>query len=139
MSEDQRKILDMLSDGKLTVDEAEKLLDALKQGDPGQTEGLSGKASGWKYLRVLVEPGPDSKSRDRVNIRVPMKLIRAGMKWASFIPKHAQSSINQAFRDKGIDMDFGKMTPKDIEELVSNLDELTVDVEGSETVKIFCE
>lgn len=139
MSEDQRKILDMLSDGKLTVDEAEKLLDALKQGDPGQTDGPSGKTTGWKYLRVLVEPGPNSQSRDRVNIRVPMKLIRAGMKWASFIPKHAQSSVNQALHDKGIDMDFGKMTPGDIEELLSNLDELTVDVEGSETVKIFCE
>lgn len=139
MSEDQRKILDMLSDGKISVDEAEKLLETLKQGDPGHGEDASAKGTGWKYLRVLVEPGPNSQSRDRVNIRVPMKLIRAGMKWASFIPKHAQSSVNQAFHDKGIDMDFRKMTPKDIEELLSNLDELTVDVEGSEKVKIFCE
>jgi hypothetical protein len=139
MSEDQRKILDMLSEGKISVDEAEKLLEALKQGDPGQTEGPSRGSIGWKYLRVLVEPGPNSQSKDRVNIRVPMKLIRAGMKWAAFIPKHAQSSVNKALHDKGIDVDFGKMTPKDIEELVSNLDELTVDVEGSEKVKIFCE
>ena len=139
MSEDQRKILDMLSEGKISVDEAEKLLEALKQGDHNQTESSSGGSAGWKYLRVLVEPGPNSQSRDRVNIRVPMKLIRAGLKWAAFIPKHAQSSVNQALHDKGIDMDFGKMTPKDIEDLIINLDELTVDVEGSEKVKIFCE
>ena len=68
-----------------------------------------------------------------------MKLIRAGLKWASFIPKHAQSSVNQALHEKGIDMDFGKMRPEDIEELLVHLDDLTVDVEGSETVKIFCE
>ena len=139
MSEDQRKILDMLSEGKISVDEAEKLLEALKQGDHNRTESSSGGSAGWKYLRVLVEPGPNSQSRDRVNIRVPMKLIRAGLKWAAFIPKHAQSSVNQALHDKGIDMDFGKMTPKDIEDLIINLDELTVDVEGSEKVKIFCE
>jgi len=139
MSEDQRKILDMLSDGKISVDEAEKLLEALKHGNSGSEDGISGKGTGWKYLRVLVEPGPNSQSRDRVNIRVPMKLIRAGLKWASFIPKNAQSSVNQALHEKGIDMDFGKMSPKDIEDLLVNLDDLTVDVEGSETVKIFCE
>lgn len=139
MSEDQRKILDMLSEGKISVDEAEKLLEALKQGDSGQADSPTATGAGCKYLRVLVEPGPNSKTQDRVNIRVPMKLIRAGLKWAAFIPKHAQSSVNQALHDKGIDLDLGKMTPKDMEELVANLDELTVDVEGSEKVKIFCE
>ena len=36
-------------------------------------------------------------------------------------------------------MDFGKMTKDDIEELIVNLGELTVDVEGKEKVKVFCE
>jgi hypothetical protein len=31
------------------------------------------------------------------------------------------------------------VTPKDIEDLISTMDELTADVEGSEKVNIFCE
>jgi len=33
----------------------------------------------------------------------------------------------------------GKLTAEDIEELVSNLDDLTVNVEGKETVRIYAE
>jgi hypothetical protein len=87
----------------------------------------------------MVEPGPQSEDHDRVNIRVPMKLIRAGLKWAAFVPKHAHSSINRALHEKGIDMDFAQITREDIEELVSQLDDLTVEVEGKEKVRICCE
>jgi hypothetical protein len=87
----------------------------------------------------MVEPGPQSEDRDRVNIRVPLKLIRAGLKWAAFIPKHAHSSINQALHEKGIEMDFTKFTQEDIEELVSQLSDLTVEVEGKDKVRICCE
>jgi hypothetical protein len=92
-----------------------------------------------KYLRTVVEPDPQSEDHDRVNIRVPMNLIRAGLKWAAFVPKHAHSSINQALHEKGIEMDFTKITQQDIEELVSQLNDLTVEVEGREKVRICCE
>jgi hypothetical protein len=136
MSEERKKILEMLQQGKITVDEAEKLLAALSS--PEEAEPSAGKP-GCKYLRVQVEPGPGSTEKDRVNIRVPMKLIRAGLKWAAFIPKHAQSSINQALHEKGIEMDFSSITPQDIEELVSQLNDLTVEVEGKEKVRVYCE
>jgi hypothetical protein len=136
VSEERKKILEMLQQGKITVDEAERLLAALTT--PEETESSAGKP-GCKYLRVQVEPGPDSKEQDRVNIRVPMKLIRAGLKWAAFIPKHAQSSINQALHEKGIEMDFSSITPQDIEELVTQLNDLTVEVEGKEKVRVYCE
>jgi len=136
MSDERKKILDMLQRGKITVEEAEKLLAAL-----GVPEEASPEAQkpGCRYLRVVVEPGPQSEDRDRVNIRVPMKLIRAGLKWAAFVPKEAQSSINQALREKGIEMDFNQITREDIEELVSQLNDLTVEVEGKEKVRIYCE
>jgi hypothetical protein len=136
MSEERKKILEMLQQGKITVDEAEKLLAALSS--PEETESGAEKPS-CKYLRIQVEPGPGSEDQDRVNIRVPMKLIRAGLKWAAFIPKHAQSSINKALQEKGIEMDFSSITPQDIEELVSQLNDLTVEVEGKEKVRICCE
>jgi hypothetical protein len=87
----------------------------------------------------MVEPSPENKGGDRVNIRVPLKLIKAGLKLASFIPKDARTQVNDALHEKGINMDFDKIRPEDIENLVAQLDDLTVDVEGKETVKVFCE
>ena len=136
MSEERKKILEMLQQGRITVDEAEKLLAALSS--PDEAASSAGKTS-CKYLRVQVEPGPGSTEQERVNIRVPMKLIRAGLKWAAFIPKNAQSSINQALHEKGIEMDFSSITPQDIEELVTQLNDLTVEVEGKEKVRVYCE
>jgi hypothetical protein len=138
MNEDRKKILEMLAAGKITVEEAEKLLSALALSQPDSQGEFSGK-SAPKYLRVLVEPGPKSEVQDRVNVRVPLKLIRAGLKWAAFIPKHAQGSVNQALQEKGIELDFTKIKPEDIEEIVSQLNDLTVEVEGKEKVRVFCE
>jgi hypothetical protein len=136
MNEERKKILEMLQQGKITVDEADKLLAALSS--PEETEPGDEKPA-CKYLRVQVEPGPESENKDRVNIRVPMKLIRAGLKWAAIVPKNAQVSINKALQEKGIEMDFSAITPKDIEELVSQLNDLTVEVEGKEKVRVYCE
>jgi len=136
MNEERKKILEMLQQGKVTVEEAEKLLAALASPDEARP---GGEKPANKYLRILVEPGPKSQDRDRVNIRVPMRLLRAGLKWAAFLPKHAHSSVNQALHEKGIDIDLSKITPDDIEELVSQLNDLTVEVEGEEKVRIFCE
>jgi len=136
MNEERKKILDMLSQGKITAEEAERLISALS--DPGET-GSSVDVRLPKYLRVMVEPSPENKGGDRVNIRVPLKLIKAGLKLASFIPKDARTQVNDALHEKGINMDFDKIRPEDIDNLVAQLDDLTVDVEGKETVKVFCE
>lgn len=144
MSEERRQILDMLAAGKINVDEAEKLLAAISDQTSSQSEDKQDQSSGggkpsFKYLRILVEPGPHSEKQEKVNIRVPSKLIRAGLKWAAFMPKHARSRVNEALTEKGIDMDFDKMSVEDIEELVTHIDDLTVDVEGKEKIRIFCE
>ena len=136
MNEERKKILEMVQQGKITVEEAEKLLAALDS--PAEAQPGT-ERSDCKYLRIMVEPGPQSEDRDRVNIRVPMKLIRAGLKWAAFIPKHAHSTINQALHEKGIEMDLTQISQQDIEELVSQLSDLSVEVEGKEKVRICCE
>jgi hypothetical protein len=138
MNEERRKILDMLAQGKISVDEAEKLLAAI--GEPSlKAESDTGVHRSWKYLRVQVEPGPGSECGDRVNIRVPFKLIRAGLKFAAFIPREAHAKVNQAFKEKGMDVELAKITPQDLEEIVSNLDDMTIEVDGKDKVRIFCE
>jgi uncharacterized protein YpuA (DUF1002 family) len=86
-----------------------------------------------------VKPGPGSDKPEKVNIRVPYKLIRAGLKLASFIPKNAQAQVNEALHEKGMDIDFSKIKPEDLEEIIRQLDDLSVNVEGKETVRIFSE
>lgn len=142
MNEERRKVLDMLAQGKITVEEAEKLLAAVGETGTGTGAAPETDASGrrsWKYLRIQVDPGPDSEKGDRVNIRVPFKLIRAGLKFAAFIPREAHAKVNQAFKEKGMDFDLARITPQDLEEIVSNLDDMTVEVEGKDKVHIFCE
>ena len=140
MSEEKRKILEMLSAGKITVEEAEKLLSAVSD-SADETEKSSGPSpkGGPKYLRVLVEPGPDNSSGDRVNIRVPVKLLRAGIKLAALIPQDAQGKIDRAFKEKGIGLDLSQITEENLGEIVESLNDLTVDVEGKEKVRVFCE
>ncbi len=138
MSEEKRKVLEMLSQGKITVDEAEKLLAAIGEPD-GETTPSGGGKRQWKYLRVVVDPGPGSESKDKVNIRVPFKLIRAGLKFAAFIPREYQGKVDEALREKGMNVDLSKITPEDLEEIVSNLDDMTVEVDGKDKVRVFCE
>jgi hypothetical protein len=47
--------------------------------------------------------------------------------------------VDEALSEKGINMDFSSIKPEDLDEIVTNLKDLTIDVEGKETVKIFCE
>lgn len=136
MSEERKKILEMLSEKKITAEEAERLLSAISR---EQESGTGTTKKEPRYLRVMVEPGPDSRNPDRVNIRVPLKLIRAGLKLAALIPKSAQSQVNDALHEKGIEVDFSQIKPEDLDYIVSQLDDLTVDVEGKESVRIFCE
>ena len=141
MSENRRKILDMLAQGKITVDEAEKLLSSISppSGETEQAEEIPKKAFP-KYLRVVVEPGPESDQGEKVNIRVPFKLLRAGIKLASVVPVDVQGKVNEHLKEKGVNLDLSNITPNNLEELLIHLDDLTVDVDSKkEKVRIFCE
>jgi hypothetical protein len=136
MSEETRKVLEMLRQGTIGVEEAEKLLGAV-----GSTDTPAADTTGVglrRYLRIQVDPEGETGG-DRVNIRVPMKLIRAGLKLAAFLPQGAQTQVSAALKEKGMDFDLSRLTPQDLEELVANLDDLTVDVEGKQKVRIFSE
>ena len=147
MSENQKKILEMLAQNKISVDDAHRLLGALVSQETvkessGKTETEArGKA---KYLRVTVMPNAGhehAEDVDRVNVRVPMSLIRAGIKLTSLIPGDAMNKVNDALREKGINFDVRNIKPEDIEELIDALGDLQVDVDSAkgEKVKVFVE
>jgi hypothetical protein len=149
MNEDRRRILELLAQGKITADEAERLISALEKepasGSPNQGSDSSPRAKPKpKYLRVLVESqegaAPDNPSL--VNVRVPMQLLRAGVKLVSLIPVQARDHVNGALRENGVPFDLSQIKPENLEEIVDQLEDLTVDVDQKNEkvkVRVFCE
>ena len=166
MNENRRQILNMLAANKITAEEAERLLTALEAGDrPAQGTPFGGVASGFspgngsgngsrtepskshaRYLRVLVEAqeGIDGKKGPTsVNIRVPMQLLRAGVRLASLIPAQAHQHLDEALSQHGVPLTLSQIKPENLEELIDHLEDLTVDVDGKDgnktRVKVFSE
>jgi len=142
MSDNQKRILDMLAEGKISADEAQKLLAAIDSGAESESKS-AGDTRNAKYLRVVIQPNPDATREDdvkRVNVRIPISLIRAGIKFTSLIPADASDQVNEALKEKGIDFDVRNLKPEDLEELLMALHDLEVDVQkGQEKVHIYVE
>ena len=146
MSENQRKILEMLANKDISIDEAHRLLNVLEPGarTPGGTPGAETAAKTKpKYLRITVQPGPEHEHDDdaeRVNVRVPMSLIRSGMRFTSVLPPEARDKINGALREKGMDFDMRNLKPEDLDQIIEAMSDLEVNVEsGKEVVRVLVE
>lgn len=146
MTDNQKRILELLADKKITSEEAYRLLNAVENGssEPVITPTAdSTRKTPPKYLRVTVTPGPnaDPKHSDRVNVRVPMSLIRAGIKLTSLIPAQARDKIDETLKEKGIDFDVRNLKKEDLEELIEALADMEVDVDSAhgEKIKVFVE
>jgi hypothetical protein len=158
MNENRRQILEMLAAGKITADEAERLLSAIESGPGGTTAEFAagGAATNGnkaaavktraKYLRVLVEADESMsglKGGTTVNVRVPLQFLRAGVRLAALIPAQAHNQLDEAFIKHGVPLTLSQIKPENLEELIDHLDDLTVDVQGNEgktvKVRVFCE
>ena len=138
MSEEKKKVLEMLAAGKITPDEAERLLDKLSgnllnatagaEKPPAPTQQGNAKP---KYLRIVV----DQPGREQVNVRVPLSLVRSGRSLLAIMPKH----VNERLAEYGINA--GSFTTMNIDDLGLDMRELNVDVDkgNGKKVRIFCE
>lgn len=138
MSEDRRRILSMLAEGKLTTEEAERLLSALDRQTP---QAIPETARPRRYLRVEVDSHDEGRnSPTRVNIRVPMNFLKAGVRLASVIPPAARDRVNEAMARNGVPFDIDQLRPETLETLVEQLGEFLVDVDDKDAkVRIYCE
>jgi hypothetical protein len=139
MNEERHRILDMLAAGKFSVAEADKLLAALSE--PPTAPAAQGTKEP-KFLRVQVEGYLDPTTPGgKVNVRVPFNLLRAGVKLAALLPAGVGDQINKALKQNGMDIDVTKVKTEDLEGIVEQLGEMTVEVDGpkGERVRVFCE
>jgi hypothetical protein len=141
MNEHRRQILQMVAEGKITADEAERLIDALEREQPESPPGAaSGPRSRPKYLRVVMADDSGGDGPSRINIRVPLQLLRAGVRLTSLIPPQALARVNAVLDKSGVPIDLTQLKPQHIEELIEHLDELTVDLDDPGiTMRVFCE
>lgn len=143
MDEQGRQILGMLAEGKVTADEAERLINALERVQPeGPAGAASRPRSRPRYLRVLVNADDDGSGDgpSRINIRVPLQLLRAGVRLASLVPPQALTRANAELTQRGVPIDLTELKPQQLEELIDQLDDVMVDIDdpGSK-VQVFCE
>jgi hypothetical protein len=139
MNEQRKQILEMVAVNKLTVEEAERLIDALGDTTPQNLAAPEPKPKRPKFLRVLVDAREDDEQA-HVNIRIPILLLRAGVKLASLVPPQALDQANDQLQRSGMTIDLTKLKPEDIDELVDHLGEMTVEVESADAkVHVFCE
>ena len=121
-AEERMKILKMVQEGKITVEEGARLLEALK---PAPQAQLAAARRG-RWLRVRVT---DSGSgRSKVNVNVPMRLVEAGLGIAAqYAPEEVElgdlmSAVTEALNDG--------MTGKIVD---------VVDEEDGEHIEVFVE
>ena len=140
MNEQRKDILDMLAEGKITAEEAEQLIAALERDQPPVVSSVDARPKGRaKYLRVMVD-SVENGEVGRVNVRVPLQLLRAGVKLAALIPPQAVLQINAGLTDSGVPIDLTQLKPEQLEALVEHLDEMTVEVDQPDAkVRVFCE
>ncbi|MSS70203.1 MAG: hypothetical protein EXS64_01810 [Candidatus Latescibacteria bacterium] len=89
MSEERLKILKMLEEGKITVEEASRLIEAVESPAPARRAGEKAE-----FLRILV----CENGQEKVKVNVPLALARIAMK---AIPNSARQQINA----QGLDID----------------------------------
>lgn len=147
MSEDRKRILGMLAEGKITADEADMLLDSLGTA-AGQTPAApqASASEDWptgpsksgtpRFLYVKV----DSTNKDKVDVKVPLALLRTGLKLTSLIPPQAMEQINSSMSEAGMSFDLNNLKPEDIESIIESLREMEVNVNSAEgdRIRVFC-
>ena len=163
-STEQKQVLEMLAEGKITPDEAQRLLERLARSGPSDDhtdtsatassrEASSGHRAATmimarpeadhrdgdgkgprrnlRWLRVVV----DTKDGEKVNIRIPLQLLRTGIKLSAMIPSQARERM----KEEGLDLSH--LSQLGDEDLIQALEEFTVDVdsEDGDKVRIYCE
>ena len=143
MGENQKRILQLLAEGKITVDEASRLLSLVGADDGKESRQVPKPARAEaKYLYVKVEPRPgrESKENARVSVRVPVSLIRSGMKLTALIPPRVADDINKGLKEKGFGFDVRNMKEEYVEQLVDALRDEEVMVDSPEAeIRVYAE
>src|SRR5260370_30960059 len=96
MTENTRQVLEMLAEGKITTEEADRLISALREQPSGPGPAPAKKPG---YLRVIVDAEDSSQGPGNFNIRVPATPLPAGLRLALPLPPTPRARGHPALRE----------------------------------------
>ena len=142
MASEKSRILNLLRDGAITPDEAERLLDALESREKPAPEPVEAvvlkdtRGRKPKKLRIMVDSNEKSSGKAKVNVSIPISLVRSlGPIALSSIPKDARREMEaQGVDIKAIFAQVEELIESGSEEDFVNVD--TGDGEGTEGAKV---
>ena len=109
MSEEKLKILQMVQEGKINAAEALELLKALEESEyKAEIPVMTPSGYANRFLRIRVS----SAGTVKVNVNVPLRLIRVASKFAAFAKNYIPESAHEEMAKQGINL-----SNIDIEEL----------------------
>ena len=151
-TDDTRRILDMLSQGKITVDEADRLIKAMSGDRPAETATAETATDGRqrvRWFRINIhKPAKDQTDRPKdVNIRVPIAVVKGGMRLGAIIATFAGEKAAQRMKERGLDLDLStingdlsRMNGAEFDTFLRSLDDMNIEIDdGKSQVRITTE
>jgi len=151
-TDDTRRILDMLSQGKITVDEADRLIKALCADQPAEAAAADTPTGGRpraRWFRINIhKPAKDEAHRPKdVNIRVPIAVVKGGMRLGAIIGTFAGEKAAQRMKARGLDIDLSaingdlsRMNGPEFDAFLKTLDDMNIEIDdGKSQVRITTE
>ena len=138
MSEETRKVLEMLAEGKINADQAEKLLEKLTASASSQTppaekreESSETGAKKPRFLRIIV----DKPGHDQVNIRMPLSLTRKGSRLLAVLPPRVTEKLTE------LGIDLTALASGDDKEWAEAIETANINIQKGDgrKVQVFCE
>lgn len=131
---DRRRVLDMLATGNISIDEADLLL--------GHDTAFASESDTRppKFLRLVLEPRDQAASRRKVDIRVPLGLLRSAVQIARSIPTEKRGPMTLALGTHSLALDLSGVDAENVDEFMAQFKDLTTDInKKDETLRLFCE
>jgi hypothetical protein len=144
MSVETKKVLEMLAAGKISTEDAERLLDKLSGGTAQANAANSQAASGAspdaggsiphprrpRFLHIKVQR-PDGRDTD---VRVPLGAVRCGRHWTAFLPLRVADKLSEY----GIDL--GSLDAMSEPEFQAAIDRMNIQIQShGKNVHIYAE
>ncbi len=125
-TEERKRVLEMINEGKITADEGANLLKALTVPSEKPKTAAKGRSGQPRWLRVHVTDMASGKAKVRVNL--PLKLMNAGLNIAAqFAPEEmADAQIMESIKEALNEDMIGKIVD-------------VIDEEDQEHIEIFIE
>ena len=151
-TDDTRRILDLLSQGKITVDDADRLIKAMSADRPAETAAADTATDGrarMRWFRINIhKPAKDEMHKPKdVNIRVPIAVVKGGMRLGAIIATFAGEKAAQRMKERGLDLDLStingdlsRMNGAEFDTFLKTLDDMNIEIDdGKSQVRITAE